>query len=151
MSWRHNYIDTSGVIYLTRLLLLSCLASFDDRMSRIRTINDSRSSTRNAARPAEMLTNPSSGATSVQETGRERVRPFGPRYMTLSSPQLKRYVRSSKACPFRGWKGCMTVKTCGRCASRGAIRGLCQRQNRTVSSFVQGNDQPGSLGISRAA
>ena len=50
--------------------------------------------------------------------------------MTRSSPQLKRYVSSSKVCPCKGCNGCVAVKTCGKCASRGAMRGFFQSLRR---------------------
>jgi uncharacterized protein len=44
--------------------------------------------------------------------------------------QLLRTARISKACPFNGWKGCVTVKTCIPPSSRPAIRAFRQRKSR---------------------
>lgn len=132
---RHNSLDTHGVIHLTRDLRFSLRSR--GRISRKRALNARRSSRRNGARPAATATNGSSGATLVHVTGNERVRPLGPTYMTRSSPQLNRYVSSSNVCPCKGWNGWVTVKTAGRCASRGAMRGFFQRVRRTVRSVDQ--------------
>jgi hypothetical protein len=130
---RHNFIDRHGVIHLTPVRLVGARSRPLGRKSRSSAVTARRSSSRNGARPAATLINGSTGATFVHPTGNERVRPLGPIYMTRSSPQLNRYVSSSNVCPCSGWKGCVTTKTCGRCASRGAMRGLFQRQGRAQS------------------
>ena len=129
-STRHNFIDRDGVIHLTPIRLVGARSRPLGRRSRSSAVKARRSSNRNDPRPAATLINGSTGATFVHPTGNERVRPFGPTYITRSSPQLNRYVSSSNVCPWSGWKGCVTMKTCGRWASRGAMRGLFQGKGR---------------------
>ena len=83
-------------------------------------------SARKNARPAPTVTTGSGIRASVHSTGNVRSRPVASRYDTRSPPQLLRTARTSKACPFNGWNGCVTVKTCSPPSSRSAMRAFRQ-------------------------
>jgi len=89
----------------------------------------SRSARKNA-RPAPTVTTGSGIRASVHSTGNVRSRPVASRYDTRSPPQLLRTARTSKVCPFNGWNGCVTVKTCSPPSSRSAMRAFRQGEGR---------------------